>query len=86
MLESKDMPFNFAWDLNEVLCEVIEGGADESRTISAKVAAHPRMKKWLSPEPVAWRWQVYGIWHYAGGFPVSGAEPLYTAPVSNGER
>lgn len=32
------------------------------------------------PEPVAWRWQVYGIWHYAGGYPVSGAEALYLRP------
>src|SRR3954467_828362 len=30
--------------------------------------------------PVAWRWQVYGIWHFSGGYPVSGAEPLYAAP------
>lgn len=43
--------FNFAWALNNVLCEIIEGGADESRTIAAKVAAHPEIKKWLAALP-----------------------------------
>ena len=49
--DTGDVKFSFAWDLNEVLCEVIEGGADESRVISAKVAAHPKMKKWLDVAP-----------------------------------
>jgi hypothetical protein len=49
--DTGDVKFSFAWELNEVLCEVIEGGADESRVISAKVAAHPKMKKWLDVAP-----------------------------------
>ena len=49
--DTGDVKFSFAWDLNEVLCEVIEGGADESRVLSAKVAAHPKMKKWLDVAP-----------------------------------
>lgn len=47
MTDHLAIKFGFAWDLNEALCEVIEAGADESRSISAKVAAHQKMKKWL---------------------------------------
>lgn len=38
---------NFAWALNEVLCEVIEGGATESRLIASKVTVHPKMQQWF---------------------------------------
>jgi hypothetical protein len=39
--------FNFAWALNEVLCEIIESGETESRRIAAKVTANPKIQEWL---------------------------------------
>jgi hypothetical protein len=47
MIGYSDIKFGFAWDLNVAICEVIEAGATESRSISAQVATHRKMKKWL---------------------------------------
>lgn len=39
-----DAQFVQAWILNEVLCEIMEGGTTESREIAARAVTHPRIK------------------------------------------
>jgi hypothetical protein len=48
-----DAQFVQAWILNEVLCEIMEGGTTESREIAARAVTHPRVKCATPPSDAA---------------------------------